>query len=119
MVKTEHGTEKNRNIREPVSYTHLDVYKRQAVGLAYAAVLICPWIPDVAVQVVDVVGLFLPYPQKLVHRRLKGSASQCDDGKFPGKVVAVHDAEALDGVGRGAVLPYRTHVIVCIPDAVF
>ena len=67
----------------------------------------------------DIVGFFLPYPQKLVHRRLKGSAPQGDDGKFSGKIVTVHDAEALDSVGRGAVLPYRTHVIVCIPDAVF
>ena len=38
-----------------------------AVGLADAAALVRPRVPDVGGEVVDVVALFLPDPQKLVH----------------------------------------------------
>ena len=52
------------------------------VGLADGAVLIRPGIPDVAVQVMDVVGLLLPYPQQLVNRLLKSGPSKGNDREF-------------------------------------
>ena len=40
------------------------------IGLSDRTVFIRPFIPDMAVKVMDVVGLLLPYPQHLVGRAL-------------------------------------------------
>ena len=83
-----------------VFYLHLI-----AVGLSDAAVRIRPLVPDMAVQVMDVVGLPLPDPQKLVGGRLDGSPPEGQGGKFLPQVIAVHNAEALYGIGRRSVRP--------------
>ena len=90
-----------------------------AVGLADAAALVRPRVPDVGGEVVDVIAFFLPDPQKLVHRALPIGAAQREDGEFPLQVVAVDDAEFLDRVRRGPVLPARTHGKLRVPHAVF
>ena len=90
-----------------------------AVGLADAAALIRPRVPDVGGKLVDIIALFLPDPQKLVHRAPPIGAAQREDGEFPLQVVAVDDAEFLDRVRRGPVLPARTHGKFRVPHAVF
>ena len=90
-----------------------------AVGLADGASLVSPLVPDFRVQVMDVVGLLLPDPQQLVHRRFPVGPPQGQDGEFLLQVVAVHNAEFLDGVGGGAVLPVGADFPVGVPDAVF
>ena len=42
-----------------------------AVCLAYASAFVSPCVPNVTVEVVDVVGLFLPNPQNFVDCRLE------------------------------------------------
>ena len=58
-----------------------------------------------AAQVADVVGLLLPDPQQLVHRRLEVLPADGEDGKLLSQVIAVDHPEELDGVGGGPVLP--------------
>ena len=82
-----------------------------AVGLADGAGLIGPLIPDVRVEVVDVVRLLLVDPEHLVHSGLQSRAPQRERGELLAQVVAVGDAEALDGVGRRAVLPVRANLL--------
>ena len=86
-----------------------------AVGLADGAVLIGPGVPDMAGEVVDVVGLLLPDPQKLVHRALEGHLADGLDGELLPQVVAVDDTEFLHGVGGGAVLPPGAHLLIGVP----
>ena len=89
-----------------------------AVGLADGAVLIRPAVPDVAPQVVDVVGLLLPDPQQLVDAGLEVRPADGEDGELRLQVVAVDDAEFLHRVGGGAVGPVGTHLLVGVPHAV-
>ena len=75
-------------VQHPVHLIHLPlgvlVLHRQliAVGLADGAVLVRPAVPDVAPQVVDVVGLLLPDPQQLVDAGLEIGAAHGEDGKL-------------------------------------
>ena len=46
-----------------------------AVCLADRAVFVRPAVPDVSVQVADIIGFFLPYPQKLLDRRFHKGAT--------------------------------------------
>ena len=89
-----------------------------AVGLADGAVFIRPAVPDVAPQVVDVVGLLLPDPQQLVDAGLEKGAAHGEDGKLLPQIVAVDDAELLHGVGGRAVLPMGAHLLVGVPHPV-
>ena len=66
----------------------------------------------------NVVGLFLPDPQEFIHCRLPVGSPKCQNGEFLLELIAVDDAELLDCVGRGAVLPAGTDRQVRIPDAV-
>ena len=86
-----------------------------AVGLADGAALVGPGVPDMAVQVVDVVGFLLPDPQQLVHRALEGHFPDGLDGELLPQVVAVDDTEFLHGVGGGAVLPPGAHLLIGVP----
>ena len=81
-----------------------------AVRLADRTRFVRPAVPNVTVEFVNIVALFLPYPKKLVHRRLKRRATERDCGKFFRKIVAVDYAELLDGMRRRSVRPMRTHV---------
>ena len=89
-----------------------------AVGLADGAGLVGPAVPDVAPEVVNVVGLLLPDPQQLVDAGFKVGAADGENGELPAQVVAVDDAEFFDGVGGRAVLPVGTDVLIGVPDAV-
>ena len=88
-----------------------------AVGLADGAVLVGPAIPDMTVQVMDIVGFFLPDPQKLVNAGFIESPPQGHNGEFLPQIIAVDDAKAFDRVGRRTVLPAGTHLLVRVPDA--
>ena len=75
-----------------------------AVGLADGTGFVRPGVPDVGGEVVDVVGLFLPDPEELVHRAFEIRAAQGEDGKLLLQIVAVDKAKFFDRVGGGAVL---------------
>ena len=70
-----------------------------------------------AVQVMDIVGFFLPYPQKLVYAGLIKGSPQGHNGEFLPQVVAVDDAKAFDRMGRHSVLPTGTNLLIRIPYA--
>ena len=89
-----------------------------AVGLADGAVFVRPGIPDARAQLVYIVALCLPYPQKLVDSRLPERSAYRQYGKLLGKIVAVHDAEFFHRVRRSAVGPSRAHLKLGIPHAV-
>ena len=89
-----------------------------AVSLADGAGLIRPLIPDPGVEVMDVVGLFLPDPQQLVHSCFPVGPAEGQNRKLLLQIVAVDDAEFFDGVGGRAVLPVGTDVLIGVPDAV-
>ena len=89
-----------------------------AVGLADAACFIRPGVPDVGREVVDVVGLFLPDPEELVHRAFEIRTAQREDGKLLLEIVAVDKAKFFDRVGGGAVLPVGTDGEVVVAHAV-
>ena len=66
----------------------------------------------------DVVGLFLPDPQQLVHSCFPVGPAEGQDGEFLLQIVPVDDAKFFDGVGGRAVLPVGTDVLVGVPNAV-
>ena len=70
------------------------------------------------IQVADVVALFLPDPEELIHRRLPVGPAEGQDGELLLQIVAVDDAEFFDGVGGRAVLPVGTDVLIGVPNAV-
>ena len=75
-------------IQHPIHLIHLPlgvlVLHRQlvAVGLADAATLIRPGVPDVGGKLVDVIAFFLPDPQKLIRTAFDCCSSKCQCRKF-------------------------------------
>ena len=47
-----------------------------AIGFSYGTVLVRPFIPYMAVQVMDIIGFLLPYPENLVRRGFQGRTAQ-------------------------------------------
>ena len=88
-----------------------------AVGLADGAGLVRPGVPDAAVQVVDVVGLLLPDPQKLVHRGLQKLPADGENGEFSAQVIPVDHPKELNGMGGSPVLPAGTDLPVGVPHS--
>ena len=88
-----------------------------AVRLADGARLIRPGIPDVAVQVMDIVGLLLPDPQQLIHRRFQILLPHGDDRELLPQVIAVDHPTELHRVGGRAILPAGPDLPVRVPDA--
>ena len=70
-------------------------------------------------QVMDIVGFFLPDPEKLVKSRPVIDLPDGLNGEFLPKVIAVDYAEQLDRMGRRPVLPTRAHLPIGIPNALF
>ena len=75
-------------VQYPVHLIHLSFFiavlyaQLIAVCLAYTAALIRPGVPDMAVQVIYVVGLFLPYPKEFVHSVFKSGFPKGHNGKL-------------------------------------
>ena len=82
-----------------------------AVGFADGAGLVGPLIPNMAVEVMHVIGLLLIDPQDLVHGRFEGRTTQGKRRKLLTQVVAGRDTKVFNGIGRGAVLPHRTDLL--------
>ena len=82
-----------------------------SIGLADGAVRVRPLIPNVAVQIMNVVGLLLPDPKDLVRCGLERRLSERHDREFLGKVVAIYHAKLLDRICARAVRPVRTHLL--------
>jgi len=82
-----------------------------SVSLTDGAGLVSPLVPNMAVEVMDVIGLLLIDPQDLVHGRLKRRAAQRERGELLAQVVARRNAKVFNGIGRGAVLPHRTDLL--------
>ena len=90
-----------------------------AVGLADGAVFVGPAVPNVATEVVNIIGLLLPDPQKLVDTGFEIGAAEGQNGELLLQIIAVYKAELFHRVGGGAVLPVGAHGQVGIPNAVF
>ena len=89
-----------------------------AIGFTNGTSFVGPFVPDVAFQVVDVIGLLLPDPENLVHGGLDGGASQGESWKFLGEVIAVDDAELFDSISGRAVFPVRANFFALSVGAV-
>ncbi len=83
-----------------------------SVSLADGARFICPFVPDMRVEVVNIVGFFLVNPQDFVHSTFKCGPAKGECGEFFAQVVAVADAKLFDGVGACAVGPMRANFFV-------
>ena len=53
-----------------------------AVRFADRTGFVSPTVPDMGVEIVNVVALFLPYPQYFVNSRFECGAAKCDYGEF-------------------------------------
>ena len=105
-------------VKHPLLILVLDA-QLVAIGLADGAILPCPLVPDMAAEIGDSVGLFLPDPEQLVHGTFPVGAPQGHNGEFLRQVVPVHHAEFFDGMGRGAVRPVGAHLQVFVGESVF
>ena len=91
-----------------------------AVRLADGAVLIRPAVPDMALELMDIVALLLPDPQQLVDTALEKDLAERHDRELLREVIAIHDAELLDRMGgRVIVAPVRAHVHPLVGKTVF
>ena len=81
------------------------------VGLADGTSLVGPLIPDMAVEVMHVIGLLLIDPQDLVHSGLERRTTQRKRGELLAQVIARRNAKVFNGIGRGAVLPHRADLL--------
>ena len=81
------------------------------IGLADGTGLVGPLIPNMAVEVMDVIGLLLIDPQDLVHGRFKRRATQRERGELLAQVVTCRNAKVFNGIGRGAILPHRADLL--------
>ena len=88
-----------------------------AVCLSDGARLIRPGVPDMAVQVMDIVGLLLPDPQQLVHRGSQILLPHGDDRELLPQVIAVDYPKELHRVGGCPILPAGPDLPVRVPDA--
>ena len=80
-----------------------------AVCLPDRSIFICPAVPDVTVQIVDIIGFFLPDPQKLIRTAFDCCSSKCQCRKFFRQIIPVHNSEFLDRICRCSIFPYRSY----------
>ena len=81
-----------------------------AVCLADRTRFVSPTVPNMRIEVVDIVALFLPNPQNFVYCGFESGASKRDNGEFFGKVVSVDDTKLFYGVRRRSVEPFGADV---------
>ena len=89
-----------------------------AIGLADGTVFVCPAVPDMAAQIFNIVGFFLPDPEDLVKSVFEACLSQGQGGEFFPQVVAVDYAETFYGVGKASVVPFRSYFFAFCAAAV-
>ena len=89
-----------------------------AVCFADGTRLICPGIPDAGAKIMHIVALCLPDPEQFVNGGFPKGPADGENREFLRKVVAVDNAEALDGVSRRPVFPAGTDRQICIPCTV-
>ena len=82
-----------------------------AIRLADGTGLVGPLIPDMRVEIVDVVRFTLIDPENLIHRALERRAPQREGREFLAQVVTSGHPEVLDGVGRRPVFPMGPHFL--------
>ena len=90
-----------------------------AVSLAYRSGFISPGIPDMAVEIMNIIRLLLPYPEHFLRSRLKCSLPYGNDRKFLRKVIAVHNPKPLYGICGSPVFPVRADFFAFRTGAVF
>ena len=81
-----------------------------AVCLPDRSIFICPAVPDVTVQIVDIIGFFLPDPQKLVRTAFDPGSSECQCREFFSQIIPVHHTKFFYSIRRSPVFPSRTYL---------
>ena len=92
--------------------------KLVTIRFADGASFVRPTIPNVTVQIVDVVALFLPNPKQFVNGGFESGTSKCDDGELFLEVVSVYLAKHLACVGGSAVVPASADILGAVFPAV-
>ena len=86
----------------PILMLHLHLI---SVGFPDGAVRIRPAVPDMAVQIMDIVGFFLPDPKHFVGTALDSRPPERQCRKFLRQVIPVHHPELLDRISFRPVRP--------------
>jgi len=111
-------------VKDPVNLVELafgiNVLYAELIAVRFAdrTSLVSPTVPDMGVEIVNVVALFLPYPQDFVDSRFECGATKCDYRKFFRQIVAVDYAKLFYRMCGRAVEPVRTYGQVFVAYAV-
>ena len=89
------------------------------ISLADGTVLARPGVPDVGTELRDSVRLLLPDPEYLIDAVLDAGFAEGHYRELLAEIIAVGDAEFLNGVRGRAVLPAGADVEIGIIKAVF
>ena len=89
-----------------------------SVRFANRTILICPAVPDMRMQIMDIVRLLLPDPEHLIRTALNRSSSKCQRRKFLRQIITVHHSKLLNRISTGAIFPHRTHLFTFRTGAV-
>ena len=105
-------------VKHPVHLVHhpflIRMFHTQliAVCLSNGTRLICPAVPDMAVQFMDIIGLLLPDPQKLIKSTANPCSAKGHCRKLPAQVIPVHHPKLLNRIGRfPGIFPDGTHFL--------
>ena len=77
------------------------------IGFSDRTILISPAVPDMTVQIINIIRLLLPDPEHLIHTALDPGSSKSQCREFLRQVIAVDHSEFLNGICRCSVLPSR------------
>ena len=81
------------------------------ISFSDRTILISPTVPDMTVQIINIIRLLLPDPEHLIHTALDPGSSKSQCRKFLRQVIAVDHSKFLNGICRCSVLPSWTNLL--------
>ena len=88
------------------------------VGFANRSGFIRPRIPNVAMEVMDVIRFLLPNPKQFIQAAFECGAANRKNWQFFLQIITVYNAKFLDGMSRSPIRPMGTDGIIGIPNSV-
>ena len=80
------------------------------VSLPNRTFLVSPAVPNMAVQLINIIRLLLPDPKQLVHTALDPRPAQRKRRKLLPQIIPVHNPKSFYRISRRAILPHGTHL---------
>ena len=81
------------------------------ISFSDRTILISPTVPDMTVQIINIIRLLLPDPEHLIHTALDPGSSKSQCRKFLRQVIAVDHSKFLNGICRCSVLPSWAYLL--------